>query len=134
MTREKFIETLEKNRYSYEIVGDKIVVTKGNPSGSVYLEFLTSIPPGVEFKNRRDVDLALLKSLPPGVEFKNGRDVGLYSLKTLPPGVKFENGGGVYLGSLMGSGWFGSWEGNIKGIKSNGLLNKMARDGLFDKR
>jgi hypothetical protein len=53
------------------------VVTR---EGSVYLDALTSLPPGVEFKNKRDVDLRSLTSISPGVEFKNGGDVYLESL------------------------------------------------------
>jgi hypothetical protein len=50
----------------------------------------------------------------------------------LPSSVEFSNGGDVMLGSLTG-GWFGEWEGNIKGIESKGLLNKMISLGLFEK-
>ena len=54
MTREEFIEVLDDNGYSYEMEGNKIVVTN---EGSVWLESLTSLPPGVEFRNKGDVDL-----------------------------------------------------------------------------
>ena len=55
MTREEFIKILgEEGYYSYKIEGDKIVVTFG---GYVNLGSLTSIPPGVEFKNVVDVYL-----------------------------------------------------------------------------
>ena len=74
MTREDFIQVLDDSEYSYEIQGDKIIVTEG---GDVDLEALTSLPPGVEFRNRGNVWLNYLTSLPPGVEFKNGGDVYL---------------------------------------------------------
>ena len=48
MTQEKFIKVLDHEDYSYEIEGDKIVVTC---EGNAWLESLTSLPPGVEFKN-----------------------------------------------------------------------------------
>ena len=73
-----------------------------------------------------------LTSLPPGVEFRNGGNVWLRSLTSLPPGVVFENEGYVYFKSLMG-GRFSDWRGDIEGIKPNMLLNKMIKDGLFDR-
>ena len=144
MTRSGFIRLLEKKGYSYEIGGDKIVVThKGVvyldsitslPSGVVFkneggvnLPTLTSLPPGVVFKNGGYVDLNALTSLSSGVEFKNGGNVLLESLTSLPPGVEFENGGDVHLGALTG-GWFSDWNGNIEGINSKRLLNKMIKD------
>ena len=109
MTREEFIEILKKEGYSYKIEGDKIVVTYGY---GVDLSALTSIPPGVEFKNGGYVDLESLTSLPPGVEFKNGED--------------------VYLGLLIGR-WFDEWQGNIEGIDSKRLLNVMIKQGVFER-
>ena len=113
MTREKFIEILDIEGYSYEMEGDKIVVTRGDIYGDVWLNSL--------------------KTLPPGVEFKNGGNVWLDSLEILPPGVVFNNGGDVFLKSIMGT-YFSKWDGNIDGISPNRLLNKMIADGLFDRR
>ena len=110
MTREEFIKELEGEGYSYEIEGNKIVVTHED---TVYLCSLTSIPSGVEFKNRGLVSLS--------------------SLETLPPGVVFNNVGGVYLEFLIGV-WLYEWEGNIEGIDQKRLLNKMISIGLFDRR
>jgi hypothetical protein len=149
MTREEFIKVLKDNRYSYEIEGDKIIVTH---KGSVWLDSLTSIPPGVVFRNEGNVFLQSLTSLPPGVEFRNGEGVGLGSLTSLPSGVVFNNGGAVGLGALpslppgvefrnKGQVWldaligggFQDWKGNIEGINSKRLLNKMIKDGLFER-
>ena len=150
MTQEAFIKELKYKRYSYEIVWNKIVVTH---KGGVYLNSLTSLPSGVVFKNAGNVYLKLLKTLPPGVEFKNERDVYLDSLKTLPSDVEFKNLGVIYLNSLtsipsgvvfknvgryidldsLTGGWFSAWNGNIEGIESKRLLNKMIELGLFDK-
>ena len=105
MTREKFIEVLDEKGYSYEIEGDKLVVTH---EGGVDLESLTSLPPGVVFRNEGFVDLNALTSLPPGVVFENRR--------------------GVYLRALIG-GEFHEWEGNIEGIDSKMLLNLMIKRG-----
>lgn len=60
MTREEFIKQLKKKKYSYEIEGDKLVVTGGDKNGGVDLDALTSLPPGVEFKNKGDVNLDAL--------------------------------------------------------------------------
>ena len=146
MTQEEFIKVLNKEKYSYEIEGDKIIVTS---KGYVYLQSLTSLPPGVTFKNKGGVNLGsltsispgvefrnkghvsldALTSLPPGVEFKNGGYVGLDSLTSLPPGVVFKNEGDVYLGLV----WFEDWKGNIEGIASKRLLNLMISKGVFER-
>jgi hypothetical protein len=46
--------------------------------------------------------------------------------------VEFGNGGDVDLRSLIG-GYFHYWEGNMEGIDKNRLLNKMIKDGLFNR-
>jgi hypothetical protein len=97
MTREEFIQILDEKGYSYEIEGDKIIVTH---EGHVDLGWLTSLPPGVEFNSGRDVDLKKLVDLPPGVVFNNVMNVTLSSLTSLHPSVKFNNLGNVTLSSL----------------------------------
>jgi hypothetical protein len=114
MTREEFIEVLDDKGYSYGMEGDKIIVTG---KGDVWLESLTSLPPGVVFRNGGHVNLRELTSLPPGVVFENG---GSY-------------GGSVFFESLINVGFISEWEGNIEGIGSKRLLNKMITLGLFDK-
>jgi hypothetical protein len=109
MTQEEFIKVLNREKYSYEIEGDQIVVTH---KGGVYLNALTSLPPDVEFRNEGAV---LLRSL-----------------TSLSPGVKFSNGGGIDLESLLG-GAFGYWNGNIEGIDPKRLLNMMIKQGVFER-
>ena len=109
MTREEFIKVLDRKDYSYKIEGDLIVVT---------------------YKNT--VDLESLTSLPPGVEFRNGGYVVLPSLTSLPSGVVFKNGEDVYLGYLIGR-WLKEWKGNIEGIDSKRLLNVMIKQGVFER-
>ena len=109
MTREEFIAELKGKSYSYEIEGNKIVVTN---KGYITLDYITSLPPGVEFRNEGTVYLRSLKSIPPGVEFRNG--------------------GMVKLESLTG-GWIMYWRGNIEGIDPKRLLNKMISLGLFER-
>ena len=64
MTREELIKVLEGKGYSYQIVGEELIVTY---KGHVYLDFLETLPPGVVFKNGGDVHLRALETLPPGV-------------------------------------------------------------------
>ena len=130
MIREAFIKELNKKGYSYKIEGNKVIVTH---KGNIDLRDLTSLPPGVVFKNEAGVNLNSLGLLSPDVDFKNGGSVWLNSLTSLPPGVKFMNGGDVYLRPLVG-GDFNRWSGNIRDIDSNRLLNKMISLGLFDKK
>ena len=125
MTREEFIGI----GYSYEIEGDKIVVTS---KGSVNLMVLPSLPPDVVFRNKGCVYLNSLTSLPPDVVFINGGSVYLNSLTSIPPGIVFNNGWDVNLDSLTGD-WFSEWKGNIEGIDSKRLLNKMISLGLFER-
>ena len=129
MTREAFIKELNRKKYPYRIKGDNVVVTY---RGYVDLESLTSLPPGVEFKNGGRVYLGSLTSLPSGVEFRNDGDVYLDSITSISPGVVFNNRGDVGLRSLIG-GWIDDWSGNIEGIDSNRLLNKMIELGLFNR-
>jgi len=129
MSREEFINELDKKGYSYEIQGDKLVVTH---EWDVRLNSLTSLPPGVVFRNGGDVSLDSLTSLPPGVEFRNGEYVELRALTSLPPGVEFKNGSDVLLRDLIG-GWFDEWKGNIEGIDSKMLLNSMISKGIFER-
>jgi len=149
MTQKEFIKVLDKKGYSYKIEGDRVVVTH---KGDVFLDSLTSLPPGVEFRNGGYVSLHSLKSLPPGVvfrnegnvylesltslppgvEFRNGGYVSLHSLTSLPPGVEFRNRGVVGLNSIIG-GEFDDWKGNIEGIDSKRLLNLMISKGIFER-
>ena len=141
MTKEEFIKELKDRDYEYEVdvIGGKIVVKEGDHQGRIYLsqEFynynkIESIPSDVYFKNRLTIYLSYLKSLPPGVVFENGGSVRLDNVQRISPSVEFSNGGKVSLQSLMG-GLFDYWEGNIKGIDSKRLLNKMVKDGLFNR-
>ncbi len=152
MTRDEFIQILKRGKYSYEIDGDKLVVTEGDTDGDVNLNARASLPPNVVFKNKGFVDLSALITLPPGFEFKNGGTVDLATLTSLPPDVQFKNGRSVYLGALTSlppevefknegdvdlyaliGGYFGDWKGNIKGINSDRLLNFMISKGVFEK-
>ena len=111
MTRKEFIQTVKDKGYSYEIVGDNIVISS----------------------NYKYIDLDDLTSIPPNIIF-SAPQVWLSSLKKIPNSVVFNNVERIDLDSIMGDiGWFHEWEGHIKGIGDNQLLNAMIKDGLFDK-
>jgi len=131
MTREAFIRELNKNNYSYKIQAGRIVVTQ---DGSVWLSYLRDLPSGVEFRNGANLNLEGLKVLPSETKFNNKRYIWLSSLASLPSKIVFMEGQNhdVHLGSFTG-GWFSEWNGNIEGIDSNRLLNKMIKDGLFER-
>ena len=152
MTQEAFIKVLEEKGYSYEMMGDSVVVNGGDRKGNVDLLFLTSLPPGVVFKNGGFVGLEDHTSLPSGVVFKNGGFVSFGSLTSLPTDVVFKNGGFVSFGSLtslptdvvfknegdisfksLEGEWFSNWKGNIEGIDSKRLLNMMISKGIFER-
>jgi len=117
MTREEFIEILEEKGYDYHNEGERIIVdhkravwlnnltslpagVQFRNGGYVWLDSLTSLPAGVQFKNEGNVWLDYLTSLPADVQFKNEGYVSLYSLRSLPSGVQFNNRGKVSLDSL----------------------------------
>ena len=127
MTQEEFIQILDKKGYSYELEGDRIIVTHDD---AFFLDSVTSIPSGVVFKNRGVVNLSSLSSISPDVEFRNKSDIALESLTSIPRGLEFNNAGDVYLGLLIGR-WFDEWTGNIEGIDSKILLNVMIKQGVF---
>jgi hypothetical protein len=133
MIREEFKQELDDREYSYEEEGNKIIV---NPDEEVYLYRLNSIPSGVQFRNRGSLYLKGLMSIPPDTGFENTGSIGLNSITSIPSTIEFRNGGDVYLNSLIKElVWdaFRHWKGNIEGIGSTRLLNKMIKDGLFEK-
>ena len=97
MTHEEFIQVLDKKGYTYEIDGNKIIVTH---EGRVDLQYLTSLPSDVVFRNGGSVKLMRLVSFPTGVEFKNVGGVWLESLTSIPSDVVFRNEGGVHFRRL----------------------------------
>ena len=147
MTKEEFIKELDG--LPYEIEGGKVTVDFHE---RIYLGALTSIPPGVKFKNRgyinlksvtsisNDVEfenegvvlLDSLRSISTNVKFRNKGIVCLDSVTSISAGVEFNNDGTVFLNSLIG-GMFNTWEGNIEGVRSNSLLNLMIKQGVFER-
>jgi hypothetical protein len=128
VTRKEFIKILKDNRYSYEIEGDKIIVT--DDEHRVSLNVLKSLPPNVHFKNVGTVDLTRLETIPPGTVFENGGHVNLADIQSIPRNnVEFRNGGYVWMMSLNNE----EFEGNIEGIDNKRLLNLMISKGVFER-
>ena len=127
MTQEEFIKVLGQGDHSYKIIGDRLIVTgySGVDLG------ITDIPSGIEFANSTYVYLDSLEKIPSDIKFKNSGSVSLSSLTSIPRGISFENGRGIFLDSLGIDSR--DWEGNIDGINTGRILNKMIADGLFDK-
>lgn len=107
MTRDKLIDILKYRGYSYEIVGDKIVI---DDAGPILLDTLQSIPDNIDFRN-------------------NGY-MSLDGIKSIPTNVTFNNRGSVHL-RLFGIHSTKTWEYGIPGINSKALLNGMIKRGLF---
>ena len=123
MTREEFKQVLDLYGYSYKEEGGRLLVGGGMVKGEkdhIWLNSTVEIPSGVSFVNDGNLWLA--------------------SLRRIPSDVVFANRGAIQLSDLVGPGPFRltngtfpfrEWEGHIKGIKDNLLLNKMIADGLF---
>ena len=160
MTREEFIKVLDREDYTYEIEGDKIIVTGGNSDGYVSLRWIQSIPSGVEFRNEGSVDLESveeipadtvfnnhyrnrngvylrsIKSVPPGLKFNRYSDIYLDSLEVLEPGVEFNNYLGDIHSNIFGNKWFSSLKVSkvfygLNSINNIRLLNLMIKRGIF---
>jgi hypothetical protein len=129
MTREEFIKVLDNKNYTYEIQGNKVVVTY---EWGVYLHSLSSLPPGVEFSNGGGVYLSSLISLPSDIVFSNRGYVWFSSIESLSRSVEFRNDGHVNLEPLI-RGMIDDWKGNIEGIYSTRLLNLMIKQGVFER-
>jgi hypothetical protein len=78
--------------------------------------------------------------LPSGISFVNDGHLWLSSLRRIPSDVIFANTGPIQINDLLGYNHsrngvfpFGEWEGNMEGIDSKRLLNKMIKDGVFER-
>jgi hypothetical protein len=130
MTREEFIDEIDSQGYSFREEGDKLII--GELDQQMDLVYLKSIPTNVKFNNKGTIMFWNLDDISSGVEFNNKGHIYLEDLKSIPPGVEFNNEGSIELRSIIG-GWNDRWKGNIEGIDSNRLLNKMISLGLFER-
>ena len=138
MTREEFIEILDREGYPYKISNGKIVITNkskrdihlvGSIMGDGSIAIIDEIPSGVIFQGRGSVNLSSLETLPPDVEFRNSGNVALDDLK-LPVDLadSFNNSGHISFSNLY---WRGNFEGNIDGIDNKRLFRLMIKQGMF---
>ena len=138
MTREEFIEILDREGYPYKISNGKIVITNkskgnihlvGSIMGDGSIDIIDEIPSGVIFQGRGAVNLSSLETLPPDVEFRNSGNVDLDNLK-LPVDLadSFNNSGHITFSNLY---WRGNFEGNIDGIDNKRLFRFMIKQGMF---
>jgi hypothetical protein len=133
MTREEFIQILDKKGYTYELVGDKIVIFSGDFNNDIKLGALESIPSDVVFRNRGNVYLLSLYSIPPGIIFDNAGSVFFeFMLESISSSVVFNNRLYIYL-KFFNGGNMDVWGGNIKGIHSKRLFNLMIKQKVFER-
>ena len=128
MTQEEFIEELSHTEYSYEIKGDKIIVT-GDEEGN-FIMYLPSIPSDVIFSNPGDVELFYIENIPSRVEFNNVGSVRIPGVTSIGKDVYFNNNGPIYLRSIFNT-WLDYWSGSIKNVYDNRLLNLMIKQEVF---
>jgi hypothetical protein len=74
MTREAFIEALDRQKIHHIEEDGRLIVGRISPSGyiSFYELGINSMPPDVTFENSWNLDLGDLKEIPEGVFFNNG--------------------------------------------------------------
>jgi hypothetical protein len=144
MTREEFIEILDREGYSYKISSnDKLVITSrgkrginlvgsiidDTANGGQMVIIIDEIPSGIIFQGNGGVNLSSLEVLPPDVEFRNIGEVDLSSMK-LPTDLadSFNNSGDIIFSNLY---WKGNWRGNIEGIDNKRLFRLMVKQEAF---
>jgi hypothetical protein len=106
--------------------------TQFNNKGGLSLDSLTEIPIGFEFNNGTYLLLTRLKRLSPGITFNNTGAIQFESLESISPDFVFEGPEYFYLGPFIEE-FLHYWDGNIEGVHTKRLLNKMISLGLFDK-
>jgi len=129
MTREEFIEKLDRERYSYKIEGDKVILMgRRKYPYSIWLD-CEYIPDNIIFKNNGDVILDRLMKLPPNTKFLNTGVVELRELLTIddiPETVVF--GDGVtdlgHINSIIG-------DTNVPGINFIRMFRFLHNKGLI---
>ncbi len=141
MTREEFIGYLESKNIDFELGPSGMIVVTHKGDVDLGSE-VDEIPSGVEFRNLHQVKGYWVKVVNTNVIFNNQGQWGSEARVWLPnadkiyPGVKFTNGGTCRLKVLerppnKADILFRDWEGNIKGVDPNRLLNSMISKGLL---
>ena len=128
MRRDTFMDFLDKEEYSFTEQGNKIIID----DPSLFDADISSIPPGVIFRNGGDVYLDYVTSIPKGTEFENAGHVFVQGAISLSEGIKFRNRGDVNMESIR------SFDVDII-FKNSGdlkfdLLNNINRPIIFQNR
>jgi hypothetical protein len=146
MTREEFIEQLDKDKITYNILGSDIEITGSNGLAykwNVAINQIDTLPSGVIFNNKGNVHIMFLQEIPEGVQFNNGGNIVLGSYDQgikIHPSTVFNNGkskimigyqrGGSYMFNTSGD-WGESWKGSIDDINTKRLFSLMVKRGVF---
>ncbi len=146
MTREEFIEQLDKDKITYNILGNEIEITGSNGLAykwNVAINQIDTLPSGVIFNNKGNVHIMFLQEIPEGVQFNNGGNIVLGSYDQgikIHPSTVFNNGkskimigyqrGGSYMFNTSGD-WGESWKGSIDDINTKRLFSLMVKRGVF---
>ena len=146
MTREQFIEQLDKDKITYNILGNEIEITGSNGLAykwNVAINQIDTLPSGVIFNNKGNVHIMFLQEIPEGVQFNNGGNIVLGSYDQgikIHPSTVFNNGkskimigyqrGGSYMFNTSGD-WGESWKGSIDDINTKRLFSLMVKRGVF---
>jgi hypothetical protein len=128
MRKDKFMDLLDKEEYSYFEQGGKIIIDEP----SLFDLDIPSIPSGVVFRNGGDVYLDYVTFIPKGTEFENDGHVFVQGAISLSEGIKFRNRGDVNMESIR------SFDVDII-FKNSGdlkfdLLNNINRPIIFQNR
>jgi hypothetical protein len=156
MTREDFIDALNRDGYKAHVEGDKLIVDGDFWQDHITME-IDSIPSNVTFVNKGFISLPRLKEIPEGVTFNNSAYVSLVMvdkissdtifnnrgfvavpiLVTIPAGVQFNNRGTietnkVSIDMLNRADWGRTdWGLDIPGISNRELFKSMVKGGVF---
>jgi len=146
MTREEFIEQLDSDKITYNLLGSDIEITGSNGLAykwNVGISHVNKLPSGVIFNNKGNVHIPDLQEIPEGVQFNNGGNIvlGLYEQGIkIHPSTVFGNGkskimlgyqrGGKYMFTTSDD-WGESWDGSIDGINTKRLFKLMVKRGVF---
>lgn len=96
MKRDKFIDILDEEEFNFYEQGNKIIIDEP----CLFDMDISSIPPGVVFRNGGDVYLDYVTNIPKGTEFENDGHVFLQGAISLSEGIKFRNKGDVNIESI----------------------------------
>jgi len=146
MTREEFIDQLDKDKITYNLLGSDIEITGSNGLAykwNVGISHVKALPSGVIFNNKGNVHIPDLQEIPEGVQFNNGGNIvlGLYEQGIkIHPSTVFNNGkskimigyqrGGKYMFNTSDD-WGESWDGSIDDINTKRLFKLLVKRGVF---